>query len=446
MSKLLLPIAGLVVLAAVVSAQKPIPLGGEFQVNTYTTQSQYRASVAADGQGSFAVVWESRGSFGDDSSERSIQARRFASTGLPVSVEFQVNSYTSSYQAAPTIAADQKGDLAVLWHSAGSFATDNSESSIQLQRFDATDTAVGSELQVNAYTANLQWLPAVAVDGQGEFVVVWQSRGSYGNDRDWSIQGQRYSEAGSPIGVQFQVNSYTSSHQDRAAVSSDSDGNFVVVWESLGSPSTDASGWSVQGQRFHFDGAPNGDQFQVNSYTYAHQKLPDVAVDIQGNFVVVWESSASAGPDVDVSSIQGQRFDSSGAAAGDQFQINDFAPGSQTWPAVAMDGLGRFVVVWESFGSPGSDASGRSIQAQLFDKSGDRLGGQFQVNSYTSGNQSFPDVTLDAAGNIVVVWESAGSFGTDSSSLSVQGQRFVVLIFRDDFESGDTTAWSSTVD
>lgn len=442
MRKWLLFVIGLVQGAVGVSAQQPIPLGSEFQVNTYTTKIQSRASVSADGQGTFIVAWESTGSFGDDSSERSIQARRFLVTGLPVSAEFQVNSYTTDSQYRPAIAADVDGNFVAAWISQGSYGTDNSESSIQLQRFDPTDTPVNGEIQVNTYTANLQWLPAVAFDRQGELVVAWQSMGSSGSDRDWSIQGQRFDEHGSATGVEFQVNSYTSGHQDWAAVSSDGDGNFVVVWESLGSPGTDTSGWSVQGQRFDFDGALDGDQFQVNSYTYAHQQLPDVAVDSQGNFVVVWESSVSPGTDVDSGSIQGQRFDSSGTAVGDQFQVNDFTPGGQVRPAVAVDGLGRFLVAWESFGSPGSDASGRSIQAQLFDSTGARLGGQFQVNSYTLGNQSFPDVTFDVLGNVIVVWESNGSFGTDSSQLSVQAQRFAVPFFSDGFESDDTSAWS----
>src|SRR5262245_37811447 len=35
----------------------------------------------------------------------------------------------------------------------------------------------GPEFQVNTYTANGQSLPAVAADGNGNFVVVWQSSG-----------------------------------------------------------------------------------------------------------------------------------------------------------------------------------------------------------------------------------------------------------------------------
>jgi hypothetical protein len=45
-----------------------------------------------------------------------------------------------------------------------------------------------------------------------------------------------------------------------------------------------------------------------------------------------------------------------------------------------------------------------------------------------------------------VVWESQGSYDSDSSSYSIQGQHFAsrpVLI--DNFESGDLSAWSNVL-
>src|SRR5687767_9530204 len=37
---------------------------------------------------------------------------------------------------------------------------------------------IGSQFQVNTYTTNWQNLPAVAMDGDGDFVVAWNSYGS----------------------------------------------------------------------------------------------------------------------------------------------------------------------------------------------------------------------------------------------------------------------------
>ena len=73
------------------------------------------------------------------------------------------------------------------------------------------------------------------------------------------------------------------------------------------------------------------------------------------------------------------------------------------------------------------------------------LGGQFQVNSFTTYLQGFPSVSsVDSRGSFVVVWHSEGSKGTDSSDFSVQGQSFATTIFADGFESGDSSRWSST--
>ena len=55
-----------------------------------------------------------------------------------------------------------------------------------------------------------------------------------------------------------------------------------------------------------------------------------------------------------------------------------------------------------------------------------RWGGEFQVNSPTTSDQSRSSVSLDAYGDFVVVWDSNGSSGGDTSSYSIQGQRFLV--------------------
>ena len=51
-------------------------------------------------------------------------------------------------------------------------------------------------------------------------------------------------------------------------------------------------------------------------------------------------------------------------------------------------------------------------------------GTQFQVNSYTTDDQTLPDVEMASNGSLVVVWWSDGSSGSDSSTYSVQGQRY----------------------
>lgn len=50
-----------------------------------------------------------------------------------------------------------------------------------------------------------------------------------------------------------------------------------------------------------------------------------------------------------------------------------------------------------------------------------------------------------SAAEFVVTWTSLGSNGDDSSGHSIQGQRYVLPLFADGFESGDLSAWSHSV-
>ena len=74
------------------------------------------------------------------------------------------------------------------------------------------------------------------------------------------------------------------------------------------------------------------------------------------------------------------------------------------------------------------------------------MGNDFRINTYTTGRQFNSAVSRSANGSFVVVWDSPGSYGTDNSGSSIQGRRYSNgVLFSDGFESGDTSAWSSTV-
>jgi hypothetical protein len=330
--------------------------------------------------------------------------------------EFQVNTYTTDGQQYAAVAVDGAGNFVVVWESLGSAESDTAGWSIQGQRYDSSGTAQGSEFQVNSYTTSDQRHPAVAADAAGNLVVVWQSAGP--DAAGLSIQGQRYDSSGVAQGSEFQVNTYWTSDQASPAVAADAAGNFVVVWYGNASAGSDTAGFSVHGQRYDSSGAAQGTEFQVNTYTTGGQHHPAVAADPAGNFLVVWDYGNFA-----FQEIQGQRYDSSGAAQGTEFQVNTYTTSDQVNPAVAADAAGNFVVVWRSIGS--ALLGGFSITGQRYDSSGTAQGGEFQANTYTNLQQRYPAVAADAAGNFVVVWQSLGSAaGSDTSSYSIQGQRF----------------------
>jgi hypothetical protein len=220
-------------------ASSGIPLGSEFRVNTYTTGGQSQLSVAADVSGNFVVVWMS---YGQDGSSDGVFGQRYASSGSPVGPEFRVNTFTTDFQDFPSVASDASGKFVVVWDS---FGQDGSSTGIFGQRFASYGSPVGPEFRVNTFTTDVQQGPAVTFDTAGNFVVVWNG---YGQDGFYGgIFGQRYASSGAPVGSEFRVNTYTTQSQSSAAVASDTSGNFVVVWESY---TEDGSDSGVFGQRY----------------------------------------------------------------------------------------------------------------------------------------------------------------------------------------------------
>ncbi len=419
-------------------------LGSEFQVNSYTIGSQNESAIAMDDQGDFVAVWDSNGSAGSDQGSASVQARRYSSSGNAIGADFQVNTYTPGSQTDAVVAKAPTGSFVVVWESQGSLNGDSSGSSIQAQRYDSSGNTLNAQFRVNSYTTGNQDKPTIAMDSDGDFVIVWGSYGSFGGDNwDGSIQGQRYDFGGATSGPQFQVNLYTASYQRDADVAIDPDGGFVIVWESEGSFDGDNLGSSIQGQRYASGGNTVGSQFQINSYTQSTQYQPSVAVGPEGAFVIAWSSYGPNGGGLDFS-IQSQRFDSGGSAVGPQFQVSNYTTTIQGLPEVVVAPDGEFLVAWGDYGYLDSSPASFSVQGRFFSSGGDAMGTQLQVNSYTSNDQHTPAVAVGPEGTFVALWTSLGSSGTDSSARSIQGQLLRGdFLFADGFESGNTSAWSA---
>jgi hypothetical protein len=255
------------------------PQGRVFQVNTHTTSDQFAAAVAAAADGGFIVVWT--GAFQDGSGE-GVFGQRFDASGTAEGAEFRINTFTTGHQAEAAVAAAASGAFVVVWQSC---CEDLSGYIIRGQRFDASGVPLGAEFQVNSYTTSYQLAAAVAADANGNFVVVWAS---FTQDGDaYGVFGQRFTASGLPRGAEFRVNSHTTSYQTRPAVASDAEGGFVVVWTSYGQ---DGDNDGVFGKSYDALGAPKGLEFRVNSETGNSQKQAAVASNPDGDAVVVWQS------------------------------------------------------------------------------------------------------------------------------------------------------------
>ena len=331
----------------------------------------------------------------------------------PLGAEFPIDTNTANLPEAPAVAADGTGHFMVVWDSSG---TDGDNLGVLGQRYDFSAQKSGALFQVNTYTTGNQYTAHVAGAANGNFVVVWDS---YGQDGSKSgVFGQRFGVKPPKIpilpgtfvemGNEFQVNTTTSLVQFEPSAAMDAAGNFVVVWYGDG----DFGGggvWSPFAQRFDASGNKLGGPFAVTADTSTAPAPVGLAMTGRRDFVAVWSRNNSAPP-----GVFGQRFDASGAKVGDAFQINSSTTGYWKDPRVAIDDRGNFVVVWSNSSLGPPDV----VSGQWFNSSAEKVGPEFAVSAFTTGGDGYPWVALGDRDSFVVVWDGY------RGARSVLGQRF----------------------
>jgi hypothetical protein len=102
--------------------------GDEFRVNSYTTRPQYDPAVALAADGEFLVTWMSSQ---QDGSSWGVFGQRYDGAGVPLAAEFQVNSFTTDTQRNAWLAATGASQFVVVWNS---FTQDGSRYGVVGQR------------------------------------------------------------------------------------------------------------------------------------------------------------------------------------------------------------------------------------------------------------------------------------------------------------------------
>jgi len=373
----------------------------DLQINIQTTADQKDPDLAVNLDGRSVVVWNS---YGQDGSSGGIFASCIDPNGL-VGQEFQVNATATGNQAEPAVALDGRGCFLVAWR--GPWPESDAED-IVARLFDPNGRPLTEDIHVNTHTAANQGIPRIAACADGRFIVVWESDSSPTVSR-LCIRGQLYDQAGNPIGSEIAVSdtSYPDRYPD---VAMDSQGRFAVSW--LEDRTTD----SVRVRLFDALGAPQGPSLKVNSIGLKALAWPSTAMNADGAFVVAWDGDPNKASEDD---IHARIYQADGTPLGDEFLVNTTRPGAQVNPRVAVNSRGEFIVVWEN--SSADPNGGTDVVGQRFRATGERLGNEFRLNVYATGDQGQPDVSLADTGRFVAVWESLGQDGSGSGIFGTTG-------------------------
>ncbi|MCW5600131.1 hypothetical protein [Nitrosomonas sp.] len=376
-------------------------------INTYMTNYQGGPSTAALTDGGFIVCWQSYNQNGDGFFD--VYAQRYDASGVARGDEFRINTKANhtDNQRIPSIAALADGGFVVSWES---YNQDGDGLGVYARHYAANGEAQGGEFLINTVIADNQSNPSVAALADGGFVVTWNSYNQDGNE--FGIYAQRYAASGAELGREFLVNTTTASSQINPSITALADGGFVVSWASHGQ---DGDSYGIFAQRYDSVGEVQGAEFLVNTTTASHQMAPSITAFIDGGFVVTWNSYNQDGSGY---GVYAQRYDANGAELGREFRINTATASDQVGRSTAALTDGGFVVTWQSFGQ---DGDGLGVYAQRYDANGEIQGGEFRVNTTSTGHQSNSSVTALADGGFVVSWDS---YGQDGSDYGVYAKRY----------------------
>ncbi|MEO7418608.1 MAG: hypothetical protein ABI163_16230, partial [Thermoanaerobaculia bacterium] len=190
-----------------------------------------------------------------------------------------------------------------------------------------------------------------------------------------------------------------------ADVAVDRDGNFVVVWAG---PSP--AGRRVFGQRYNSNGTPRGPEFNAATSTTGDHRSPSVAMNQNtGEFVVVWEVRNKNG---DGLGIYGQRFGFTTGRQGSEFPI--YVPAASERPSslqpfaaqVARADNGSFAVIWRT---PVAGISPLDVVGQRYNNAGEPVGARLVIDEDDRIQDSRPQIAMSPAGDFVVAWDDQGT-------------------------------------
>jgi hypothetical protein len=389
------------------------PVTGELRVNTHQPNKQAYPATAMDDDGDFVVVWQSHGQDAAPAGGEGVYAQRFGSSGMARGAEFLVNTTTLLGQTDPAVAMDGAGNFVVVWESG-----DTSGGGIFARLFNADGVARGGEFRVNPTVNDHQSNPSVAMDADGDFVVAWEHNNPLNAFLLTDVFAQRFNETGMPVGSVLPVNTNTEDQQRFATTAMDAAGNFVIAWASDRQDLDNSTG--IYAKHYNANGAVVRGEFPVHNLTSGDQFEPAAAMDADGDFVVTWHGYEPQGN----YAVYARRFDTLGLPKDLQFKVSTTVAGFQRYSAVAMDDDGDFVVTWQDEHS-GPTPGPVSIVARQYGANGAPVAGEFVVNTTHLGHHRYPATAMDADGDFAVAWASYGQdFGDDANTSGVYARLY----------------------
>jgi hypothetical protein len=368
------------------------PAGSETAVNVNTAESVSTENgspgkvanvLSADANGDYVVAWQSPQGNGT-----AVSARVFNADGSPKTGELAVGT-GSTGTGVPSVAMAGNGQFVVAWQNG---------SVISMAIYQLNGSLVS-----NSNTINSNWLQGVAADSVGNFAVLYGGKKNRLGVEQPTVQ--RYTKSGATNGNAIIVASFGLLNYD-SAIAMDGNGNFTVSWDSVsavsfqrytsagrtnGSPVSVAQSstqtlvlhslamnsagqfvetWGPYGfsslacyaQLYTSAGSPSGSAVTVTS-SLTGSTVMTTAIDTAGNVTFAWSGDSSTIGNstylYNVGNVHYRQLTATGQLT-PELIANTTTQGYHGAAGIAATGKGSFVIAW--VGNGAGDAFGIDLQ------------------------------------------------------------------------------------
>jgi len=348
-----------------------------------------QVSIGANGNG--VGVWQQY-----DGKASIFAARYLKNGGWQPEVALESNNLTDAL--APTVAVAPNGNAVALWGqpqgtrqdawSASYNATADSWSAPVLLETDDTGNALGMQ---------------VSLDASGNGVSTWyQNMGG-----SFKVQGSLYDGATATWSAPVTLSDVALSGNVQAPkVAVAANGDAVVVWTQ-----SNGTGDNIWSNHYDATTATWSGAATIENNPLGIVLNPAVSVDGSGNALVVWQQW-----DTFRYNMFANNYDAASGLWGTPVGIETDNVGNAQFPALALDGLGNGVAVWEQF-----DGTVFNIWHNRYDGVTGTWGTAALVETNNAGDASGVRIVLDAAGNGMAVWLQSDGTLLDAMSSRYNG-------------------------
>jgi len=321
-------------------------------------------------------------------------------------------------------AIDENGNFIVIWHNT---YRNLNKADYLAQKFDKNGNKITSEININPLSDFNFYSPKVAMDLVGNFVVAWEcDKGAFRN-----ICFQLYDYSGSMIGDSVNVNTgqkgneieITTGMYFLVEMEMDGLGNFIIQYTDC----IDLYNQNFYIKSFTRDGGEKGDVIKVIDRPSIYSIQFNIFVNFFGDFIVSWEYDFTD-------------FDSDDACIYARIHDSNGNPISNDMKIKILDGMG-FISAFDdnlNFIATGHEKKGEetndNILAQKYDKNGQKIGSEFQINDKIENDNFNLSLEIDSAGNAIYLWEYGD---TESLYSEPPPENYEVDIYADYIPSGN---------